>query len=80
MFHPLQGSYVDLSDEELTKKIGDLNGKLSIAWRMGSGSGVVTQMQMLMNGLQEEQGRRNALRLEEMEKNSKNFKNIIEIK
>jgi hypothetical protein len=80
MFHPLQGSYVDLSDEELTKKISDLNSKIGIAWHMRSNSDVMTQMQMLMNGLQEEQGRRNAARLEEMEKNSKNFKNIIEIK
>jgi hypothetical protein len=40
---------------------------------------MVGQLQLLMQDYQEEMSNRNRKALEEMEKNSKNFKNIIDI-
>jgi hypothetical protein len=79
MFHPLVTDLSGLSDEDLTKKIAELSGKISSAYRLGSAS-AVSQMQMIMNHYQEEYQRRSAKKLEELEKHSKNFKNIIDIK
>ncbi len=79
MFHPLAPDLSGLTDDELFNKLNELNGKMIIAWRSGSGS-VVPQMQMMLDHYQQEAQRRNAKKLEEMEKNSKGFKNIIDIK
>jgi hypothetical protein len=68
-----------LSDDELFNKINEINNKIVVAWRTGSGS-VVPQMQMILASYQDEAHRRNAKKLEEMEKSSKSFKNIIDIK
>ena len=78
MFHPLAPRLTDLTDEELNKKISELTNKIGMAYRMGSGH-VAQQMQLLMLNYQEEQSLRNRKRLEELDKVSKNFKNIIDI-
>ena len=79
MFHPLAPDLKDLKDDELYAKVNEINNKINTAWRLGS-NGAVTQMQMLLAHYQEELAVRNRKKLEEMEKNSKNFKKIIDIK
>lgn len=65
--------------DELNKKHAELITRLNQAYRFGPG-GAIQQLQMLQFHYQEEIQRRNAQQLEEMQKNSKNFKNIIDIK
>jgi hypothetical protein len=65
--------------DELQKKYSDLQNRMSTAYRFGRGDQVY-QLQLLLQGYQEEIQRRNAKELEALEKNSKNFKNIIDIK
>ena len=79
MFHPLAPDLKDLKDDELYAKVNEIHNKMNTAWRMGS-NGVVTQMQMLLNHYQQELAERNRRKLEDMEKNSKNFSKIIDIK
>lgn len=79
MFNPLIGDLTGLTDEELSAKINELSSKINFAYRSGSGS-VVGQMQVVMNHYQEEYQRRARIKVEELEKNSRNFKNIIDIK
>jgi hypothetical protein len=79
MFHPLAPDLSNLKDDELYEKVNDINRKISMAWRLGS-NGPIQQMQMLLAHYQEELQNRNRKKLEEIEKNSKNFKNIIDIK
>lgn len=78
MFHPLAPDLSELSTEDLNKKYNDLMQRLNQAYRFGPVS-VIPQMQMLQSHFQGELQRRNQKQLEEMEKNSKNFKNIIDI-
>ncbi len=77
--HPLAPKLSELSMEELTKKYNELTGKLNQAYRFGP-YGIIPQMQMLLEDYQQELQERNKKQLEEMEKASKNFKNIIDIK
>lgn len=79
MFHPLAPDLSGLKDDELYEKVNDINRKMSMAYRLGS-NGTMQQMQMLLAHYQEELANRNRKKLEEIEKNSKNFKNIIDIK
>jgi hypothetical protein len=79
MFHPLAPDLKDLKDDELYAKVNEIHSKINVAWRLGS-NGAVTQMQMMLAHYQEELGVRNRKKLEEMEKNSKQFKKIIDIK
>jgi hypothetical protein len=79
MFHPLAPDLSNLKDDELYAKVNEIHAKINTAWRLGS-NGAVTQMQMLLNHYQQELSERNRRKLEEMEKNSKTFKNIIDIK
>jgi hypothetical protein len=65
--------------DELNKKHGELITRLNQAYRFGP-SGAIQQLQMLQFHYNEEIQRRHAQQLEEMQKNSKNFKNIIDIK
>jgi hypothetical protein len=78
MFHPLLPDLSKMSMEELTQKYGDLVKRANLAYRWGNGD-MVAQIQMMMQGYQEEISLRNQKALEEMEKNSKQFKNIIDI-
>ena len=79
MFHPLAPNISELKDDELYAKITELGNKMNSAYRMGSGD-VLRQMQMLLAHYQEELAVRNRKKLEEIEKNNNNFKNIINIK
>lgn len=79
MFHPLAPNISELKDDELYAKITELGNKMNSAYRLGSGD-VLRQMQMLLAHYQEELAVRNRKKLEEIEKNNKNFKNIINIK
>jgi len=76
--HPLTPDLSKLTLEELNQKYGDLLKRMTFAYRAGS-SDAVYQLQMLMEDYQAEIQQRNRKALEDMEKNSKNFKNIIDI-
>ena len=65
--------------DELQKKFSDLQGRLNSAFRFGRAEQVY-QLQLFIQGYQEEIARRNQKELEQLEKNSKSFKNIIDIK
>ena len=79
MFHPLAPDISGLKDDELYNKINELTGKMNAAYRLGSRD-AARQMQMLMTHYQAEVNNRNAKRMEDMEKNTKNFNKIIDIK
>lgn len=79
MFHPLGPNLKELSTEELNKKYNELLTRYNQAYRFGP-HGVVPQLQLLINDYRVEIQARNQKQLEELEKNSKNFKNIIDIK
>jgi hypothetical protein len=79
VFHPLAPNLSELSQDELTKKYNELMQRINQAYRFGP-AGAVQQLQMLQYHYQEEMNRRTQKQLEEMEKHSKNFKNIIDIK
>jgi hypothetical protein len=76
--HPLTPDLSKVNIEELNKKYGDLLKRITYAYRIGQ-SQMVGQLQLLMQDYQEEISNRNRQALEDMEKNSKNFKNIIDI-
>jgi hypothetical protein len=78
MGHPLTPDLSKLSIDELTNKISELQRRITYAYRIGQ-SDMLGQLQLLMQDYQEEMINRNRKQLEEMEKNSKNFKNIIDI-
>jgi len=78
MFHPLSPDLTKLTAEELTSKYGELLKRVTVSYRMGNAD-MVHQLQLLLQDYQAEMDLRNRKALEEMEKNSKNFKNIIDI-
>jgi hypothetical protein len=77
--HPLAPDLSKLSTEELNNKYGDLLKRITYAMRIGQ-SEMIEQLQMLLSDYQNELNDRNRRALEDMEKNSKNFKNLIDIK
>jgi len=76
--HPLAPDLSSLSDADLHKKHGELVQRLNQSYHMGSG--LVGQLQMLLDDYNAEIQRRNQQLLDEMAKKSKNFKDIIDIK
>lgn len=78
MGHPLTPDLTKLTMDELTKKHSDLLSRITYAYRIGQAD-MVAQLQMLMEDYQNELNERNRKQLEEMNKASKNFKNIIDI-
>ena len=76
--HPLLPDLSSMSTDDLNKKYGDLLKRTTQAYRWGNPD-MVSQLQMLLAGYQEELGVRNRKALEDMEKQSKQFKNIIDI-
>jgi hypothetical protein len=76
--HPLQPNLVELSNEDLHKKYGDLMMRMTKSYQWGRPD-MVAQLQLLAHGYKEEIDRRNEKALEEMQKHSKQFKNIIDI-
>ena len=78
MGHPLTPDLTKLSMDEVVNKISDLQKRLTYAYRIGQ-SDMVGQIHMMMEDYQSELQERNRKQLAEMEKNSKQFKNIIDI-
>lgn len=78
MGHPLVPNLTKLSNEELNNKYSELTKRLNTAHRMGN-TAMVYQLQLLAQDYQFEIDNRNRKALEELEKNSKTFKNIIDI-
>jgi hypothetical protein len=76
--HPLTPDLSKLTTEELNNKYGELLKRTTFAYRIGNAD-MVYQLQMLMGDYQNEIQLRNAKALEDMEKQSKQFKNIIDI-
>lgn len=79
MFHPLAPNLSELSNEDLHKKYNDLMNRLNQAYRFGP-MDAVGQIQMLLSHYNEEIQTRNRKQMEELEKTSKRFKNIIDVK
>ncbi len=77
--HPLSPNLSNASNEELQKKIGELQHRLTYAARIGQHE-VVHQVQLLLDDYNNEVSIRNQRALEELESKTKNFKNIIDIK
>jgi hypothetical protein len=77
--HPLTPDLTKLSQDELANKINELSNRINTAYRWGNAT-MIGQLQMLMQDYQAEMAERNRRQLEEMEKRSANFKNIIDIK
>jgi hypothetical protein len=78
MGHPLTPDLSKFNLDELNAKYGELLKRVTFAYRSGN-SDMVYQLQLLMEDYQNEIQVRNAKALQDMEKNSKNFKNIIDI-
>ena len=79
MGHPLTPKLSDLSMEDLTKKISELNSRLSMAYRWGRGD-LVSQVYLLLEDYNFELSERNRKQLEELQKNNPNFDKLIDIK
>jgi hypothetical protein len=76
--HPLLPDLSKLNLDELNSKYGELLKRVTYAYQTGRPD-MVQQLQMLMQDYQAEIQVRNAKALEDMEKQSKKFKNIIDI-
>jgi len=76
--HPLAPDLSKLADDELHTKRAELQNKLSFAYRMGHGD-LVGQLQMLLDDYGREVESRNQKMMAEINKNNKNFKDLINI-
>jgi len=76
--HPLAPDLSKLADDELHSKRAELQNKLSFAYRMGHGD-LVGQLQMLLDDYGREVEHRNQKMLNDINKNNKNFKDLINI-
>jgi hypothetical protein len=76
--HPLAPDLSKLSLDELNGKYAELMQRLSLSHRWGRPD-MVAQLQLLMQGYQQEIQSRNQKALEAMEKSSGKFKHIIDI-
>jgi hypothetical protein len=77
--HPLTPDLSGLSDDDLHKKRAELSSRMQFAYRMGHGD-MIGQIQMIMGDYDMEVQRRNQKMLDDLEKNSKTFKDKIDIK
>jgi hypothetical protein len=77
--HPLTPDLSGLSDDELHKKRAELSNRMMFAYRMGHGD-MIGQIQLVMGDYDMEVQRRNQKMLDDLEKNSKTFKDKIDIK
>jgi len=78
--HPLAGNLRDLSDDDLSKKIGELNKRLMFGYQTGN-TAFVTQATSLLNDYQMEQSRRYQEMVKKMQENSDtDWDDIIDIK
>lgn len=76
--HPLGTNLSNLTDDELHTKYGELQKRFMQAHRFGP-SGVIPQLSMLMQDYQYEISLRNQRQIQELDKNSKGPKGIIDI-
>lgn len=76
--HPLAPDLSKLTDDELHKSRADLQSKLSFAYKMGHSS-LVGQLHLLLDDYNLEVEKRNQKMLEQINKNTKNFDNKINI-
>jgi hypothetical protein len=76
--HPLTPNLSTLTLEELQQKSAELTKRMSMAYKWGNPD-MVYQLQMLQEDYQTELRVRGDRALEEMQKNSKKFTNIIDI-
>ena len=85
--HPLLNDLSKLSDDELHKKVAELNKRFSQAYRMGPYQ-VILQLQMLIEDYNNEVSKRNAKKMQEMQEkfdkaaekgDGKGLKGIIDI-
>ena len=82
--HPLAGNLRELEDSKLDDRIKDLSKKINFAYR--SSPSVVPQMQMMMEDLKAERGRREKEKMEKVMQQAKeangdtsNWDDIIDI-
>jgi len=76
--HPLTPDLSKLTIEELYEKNNELLKRMAMAYRWGNPD-MVGQLQLLQEDYQTEIQVRNQKALEDLQKNSKQFKNIIDI-
>lgn len=76
--HPLGPDLTGLSDDELHTKYSELQKRFGQAYRFGPQS-IIPQLQMLMQDYQSEISLRNQKQMEELNKNSKGPKGIVDI-
>ena len=85
--HPLSPNLRDLSDDDLNKKLADLNKRFMQAYRIGPFQ-IIPQLQMLIQDYNEEISRRNAVKMQELQEkldkaskkeDGKGMKGIIDI-
>jgi hypothetical protein len=85
--HPLINNLTILSDDDLHKKLSELNKRVVQAYRIGPAQ-IVPQLQMLIEDYNAEVSRRNALKMKEMQEkfdkaankgDGKGMKGIIDI-
>lgn len=79
MGHPLAPDLSKLTMEELNSKYNDLMNRYTTATRWGNAQ-LTQQLLMLIEDYRIELDNRQRKMLEDLEKNSKNFKNLIDIK
>jgi hypothetical protein len=85
--HPLTPNLRDLTDDDLQKKLAELNKRFTQAYRIGPFQ-IIPQLQMLIEDYNSEVGRRNAEKMKEMQEkfdkmasksDGKGLKGIIDI-
>lgn len=78
LMHPLGTDLSQLTDTELQTKYGELQKRFMQAYRFGPTS-VIPQLSMLMEDYQYEISLRNQKQIEELDKNTKGPKGMIDI-
>jgi hypothetical protein len=76
--HPLAPDLTALSDDEVHSKRAELQNRMMFAYRMGH-TDMIGQIQLLIGDYEMEIQKRNQKMLDDLQKNSKNFKDKIDI-
>lgn len=76
--HPLTPDLSKLTDDELQKKRSELQSRLGFVYRTNNGE-LISQLQMLIYDYDMEIQTRNQKLIDQLQKASKNFGNIINI-
>jgi hypothetical protein len=75
--HPLINNLTELPDDQLEKKIFELNNRISLARR--SGSSILSQLYLCLEDYQAEFSRRQEVKMNEIMKNNKSLGDVINI-